>query len=390
MKKIGIITYQDIADGKGRFLQAYALYSAITQLGYQVEIIDYYPIKKGESKSLPYKLFRVLKNPKSLPGYMVKTQSVLMNKRYKKDIVKKRKEYEIFIVKNIKMTNKKYYGYQSLLESELYYDAYVCGSDQIWNPYFQGMDPAYYLKFANKEKRVAYAPSLGTIEIDDERKKILKSNINEMPFVSVREESGAKLVSKLIGREVENVLDPTLLLPKEWWNDFAKKDATDITITRPYVLTFLFDNSKYPRKVAKEIARKYGYDIISIPDSFADMFFSSHKEIAIGPERFVNLFKNAAFICTQSFHGTVLSLIYNKQFYVFNRETKAYVSGVFSRINDLMKMVGLENRILKSGQNINENILRIDYSLVNDILEEKRRESIEYLKRSLEQAIGVK
>lgn len=385
MKKVGIVTYQDIADGKGRFLQAYALYSAIIKLGYNAEIINYFPItKKTEKAGLQQKIIRVMMNPRRLPGYVAKLQYDLMIKRYNKQFIEKRKKYESFIEDNIKITKKKYRGYESLLESQFDYDVYVCGSDQIWNPYFQGTDPAYYLKFASQSKRIAYAPSLGTIQIDNQRKQILKENIKEIPFVSVREESGAKLIASLIGRNVKNVVDPTFLLPKEWWGDFAGETTPD----KPYVLTFLFDNSRYPRRVAKEIAQKYGYDVICIPDSYADMFFSSHKEIAIGPERFVNLFKNASIICTQSFHGTVLSLIYNRPFYVFDRETKAYVSGVFSRINDLLKSVGLENRILKSGQAIPEDNLQIDYTRVNDILEIKSRESLEYLKNSLDQAIG--
>lgn len=384
MKKVGIITYQDIADGKGRFLQAYALYNVIRGLGYEAEIIDYYPERKKTGVSR--KIIRAITNPKLLRVYMAKLQHNIMIKKYKNQFLEKRKKYEAFIQENIKITEKKYFGYQSLLESQLIYDAYVCGSDQIWNPYFQGMDPAYYLKFAPQDKRIAYAPSLGTIQIDDQRKTILKEYIKEIPFVSVREESGAKLVSELIGRDVKNVLDPTLLLPPKWWEDFSGGATPD----KPYVLTFLFDNSKYPRKVAMQIAQEHGYDIISIPDSFADLFFPSRKEISIGPERFVNLFKNASFICTQSFHGVILSLIYNRPFYVFDRETKAYVSGVFSRINDLLRLVGLEDRILKSDQIVPKNRFEIDYARVNSILEEKRKESMDYLKNSLEQATGGK
>lgn len=217
-----------------------------------------------------------MKDPKLLPGYIAKLQQSILNKILKKELMEKRKKYEAYISKNIKFTARKYYGYKSILESNLFYDAFVCGSDQIWNPFFQGMDSTYYLQFAPKEKRIAYAPSLGTILIDDERKNVMKSKISEIPFVSVREESGAKLVSELIDRDIKNVLDPTLLLPKEWWDNFACETARD----KPYILTFLFDNSRYPRKIAKELAQKHGYDVISIPDSFADIFFSSHNIMA--------------------------------------------------------------------------------------------------------------
>jgi len=237
MKKVGIITYQDIADGKGRFLQAYALYTVINKLGYDAEIIDYYPITmEGRTRPvLSKKIFKIMRNPKLLPNYIAKLQQCILNKIFQKQLIEKRNKYESFIRENIKVTDKKYYGYQSILEANLCYDAFVCGSDQIWNPYFQGKDSGYYLQFAPKEKRIAYAPSLGTIQLDDESKEILKSKISEIPFVSVREKSGAKLISNLIGRNVENVLDPTLLLPKEWWDYFANET---IITERPYILTF--------------------------------------------------------------------------------------------------------------------------------------------------------
>jgi hypothetical protein len=386
MKKVGIITYQDIADGKGRFLQAYALYTAINVLGYDAEIIDYFPFSLEEkiNRTLSKKLIGLMKNPTLLPGYIVKLQECIMNKIIKKKVNQKREKYESFIHENIKITNKKYYGYKSILEANLTYDAFVCGSDQIWNPYFQGNDSTYYLQFVPKEKRIAYAPSLGTIQIDDDKKEIIKSMISEIPFVSVREVSGAKLVESIIGRNVKSVVDPTLLLPKKWWFDFANETIKD----KPYILTFLFDNSSFPRNVANKLAKKYGWKIVSIPDTLRDIFSFNNKEIGIGPERFVSLFKNAAFVCTQSFHGTVLSLIYNRPFYVFDRETRIYISGMFSRINDLLVMLKLEDRILKDGEAIPQNNLEIDFSHSNNILERKRKKSLEYLQYSLQQVTG--
>jgi hypothetical protein len=386
MKRVGIITYQDIVDGKGRFLQAYALYTAINALGYDAEIIDYFPfsIEEKTNRILSKKLIGLMKNPTLLPSYIVKSQECIMNKIIKKKVSQKREKYESFIHENIKITNKKYYGYKSILEANLTYDAFVCGSDQIWNPYFQGKDSTYYLQFAPKEKRIAYAPSLGTLQIDDDKKVLIKSMIREIPFVSVREACGAKLVESLIGRNVESVLDPTFLLPKEWWLDFANETIK----SKPYILTFLFDSSSYPRHIANKLAKKYGWKIVSIPDTLRDIFSFNNKEIGIGPERFVSLFKNAAFVCTQSFHGTVLSLIYNRPFYVFDRETRIYISGMFSRINDLLVMLKLEDRILKDGEAIPQNNLEIDFSHSNSILERKRKKSLEYLQYSLQQVTG--
>lgn len=380
MKKIGLITYENIADGKGRFLQAYALYSAIEQLGYLPEVIDYYP-KRDSSKSR--KLIRMLKNINKLRLYANEVLKVLEKKLIKKELKEKYELYKTFIKNNIR-TTESIIGTDEIQNANLKYDAYVCGSDQIWNPKFLGKDPTYYLQFAPEYKRIAYAPSLGTNNISQEDLKFLCDMIRNIPRLSVRESSSAKMLSKEIKEDVFNAIDPTLLMTREWWNNFANKSIEK----EPYVLTFFFDNSTYPRKIANEIATQLGCKIISIPDTIRDILTYKNKRIGIGPEEFVSLFKNATFICTQSFHGTVLSLLYNRPFYVFDRETKAYVSGVFSRINDLLGMVGLENRILKSGQQIPNDILKIDYLTVNKILEIKRKESMEYLRESLEQATG--
>jgi hypothetical protein len=386
MKKIGIVTYKDIADGKGRFLQAYALYSAIQNLGYDTEIIDYYPQQIEDiNNNRISRLKRFIKNPKRWPGYIAKLQKIIMEKKYSNSFKIKRELYEKFINDNIKLSEK-YYGYKSLVNGELSYDAYVCGSDQIWNPNFQGLDPAYYLKFAQNSKRIAYAPSIGTTIIDNKQREIMKQNLKGMTHLSVREKSGVAIIADITRKDVKNVLDPTLLLPIEWWEDFAGKEIPE----KPYVLTFLFDNNKHPRKIAKEIADKYGYDVVSIPNSFSDLFFKGNKEISIGPERFVNLFKNSSFICTQSFHGVILSLIYNKQFFVFNRETKGTRTSIFTRISELLEMLGLESRIMRDGEALSKNIEKIDFTKANLVLEEKRQESLTYLRNALSEAVGGK
>jgi hypothetical protein len=381
MKKVGIITYHDIADGKGRFLQAYALYSAIKSLGYDAEIIDYYPDLIVASRA-PFwkKIFLAISDHNRLRKYFAKSLHMIMKRKYRSNFLRKRELYNDYIKKNIKITPKKFFGRKSVLGNDWQYDAYVCGSDQIWNPYFQGTDKTYYLDFAPTEKRIAYAPSLGTIEIDEERKKLLKENIKAIPFISVREKSGAKLVEGLIGRNIIDVLDPTLLMNRKWWKEMAGSELPE----KPYLLTFFFDNSLYPRKVAKKIAKKHGFEIVNIPDSFLDIFSRSKKEITIGPERFVNLFMNASFICTQSFHGLVLSLIFEKSFYVFDR--KVFDAGMFSRIKDLLEIVHLEDRILIYEQKIPNAIMVDNYVEVNRLLEKKRKESLSFLSDSLNKA----
>jgi hypothetical protein len=384
MKKIGIITYQDIADGKGRFLQAYALYSAIKQLNYIPEIIDYYPRVKSETTNqiTMEKIFRVLNN---FRGYFSAIVDLLKNKLIAEQLKGKRNKYNSFILEKIKITDEKYFGYSEIQSADLGYHAYVCGSDQIWNPKFSGKDPAYYLQFAPQNKRIAYAPSMGTTSVSSEELKTVSEMIAEIPYVSMREASGAALISDTIGKQVFNAIDPTFLMPRQWWNEFANKPAEK----EPYVLTFFFDNSTYQRQMAKKIAKELGCKIISIPDTIRDVLTLQDKKIDICPEEFVSLFKNASFICTQSFHGTVLALLYNRPFYVFDRQTKAYVSGVFSRIQDLLEKVDLTDRILAPGRILPKTFNTLNFDSANSAIERERATSLEFLKNALEKTTGV-
>lgn len=387
MKHIGIITFQDIADGKGRFLQAYALYSAIESLGYNPEIIDYYPYMKSENsyKNIADKLIRMLKNLKNIRGYIYVVLSLIQNKLTAEKIARKRKKYQDFIANRINITTNKYYGYADIKETSFKHNAFVCGSDQIWNPFFVcGQDPVYYLQFVPMNKRIAYAPSMGTTSVPVEELSIMSKMIAEIPYVSMREASGAKLISDKIGRPVFNAVDPTFLMPRQWWNDFANKPAEK----EPYVLAFFFDNSSYPRRMVQKIAKQLNCKVISIPDTIRDFLTVNDKRTDIGPEEFVSLFRHASFICTQSFHGTVLSLLYNKPFFAFDRQTKAYVSGVFSRIQDLLKKVGLTDRILLPGQNLPDRFDMLNFDNANAVIERERAASLQFLKDALEKATG--
>lgn len=150
-------------------------------------------------------------------------------------------------------------------------------------------------------------------------------------------------------------MDPTFLMSRTWW----LKLANELPRKKPYVLTFLFDNNPKPRKAAKEIAKKLNCEVVSIPETLEDLLWNAKKETGIGPQEFVSLFRNAAYVCTQSFHGTVLSLIYNKPFLVFDRSEAGQVDGLILRIENLLKTVGLESRIVRGDETFPEE--KIDF-----------------------------
>lgn len=381
MKKIGIVTYPNIEDGKGRFLQAYTLYSAIRELGYEPEILNYIPKGLKRSFSVKRMLKTILENPDKIYGYIGAFKRLAFGKAQKKKKQRSILKYKIFIEQNIKNWSN-----QSLTENDLkqtmgQYDAFVCGSDQIWNPYFTcGQDENYYLVFAPYEKRIAYAASMGTVQIDENLLKESIEKISNIKYCSVREKDTRDLLSKNSNMQITQVCDPTFLMERKWWDKLASAPK----LGYGYVLTFLFDNNPKPRKMANKIAKERGLRVVSIQEGLSDIFGNTIRMNGLGPEEFVSLFKNAEFICTQSFHGTVLSLIFQKNFLVFDRSEKGQVDGLVMRIENLLREVGLEERIV-----CNEKITsigEINYKAVEEKIDIQRLKSKKFLSDALRNA----
>lgn len=382
-KKVGIITYPRIEDGKGRFLQAYSLYSAILNLGYEPQIINYYPNEWVTKHSFFNKIINFIKNP-NVWGYITAAKRKVVSYIQKKSADDSSRKYKEFISKKINYDYNEVVTKEELTKYEC--DAWVCGSDQIWNPYFSvGVDEVFYLQFVSENKRIAYAASMGTSDIKDEKYSKCVDWISNIRYISVREkETAEKLISEY-GLNAKYVCDPTFLMQHDWWNEFAGKRI----IEGKYLLLFLFDNNPLPRKIAEKIAKERNLKIVCISSDLRDQrkYFSPK---GIGPSDFVALFKYADYVCTQSFHGTVLSLIFNRQFQVFDRSEKGELSGLILRIQSLLKTVGLESQIRANGDEIDGELYREinNYDSVNHILEKERLRGLDFLRNSLENVIN--
>lgn len=378
MGKIGIVTYPRIEDGKGRFLQAYCLYNAIQELGYDAEILNYYPEEWIKHRTVKDKIKTFVENP-NIWAYLKVIKRRMLYRHNTQNTKSKENKYRNFIVNN----GIKYNFDKILHKSELddiQCDAWVCGSDQIWNANFAvGRDDAYYLQFTNAEKRIAYAASMGTLQLDPKYIKRQLKWIREIPYLSVREKDVCKLLSNH-NIDAEHVCDPTFLMTRKWWNELAGERI----ITDNYLLLFVFDNNPLPRKVAEKIAAEKNLKIICLSSYHED----AKKYIileGLGPKEFTSLFKYAQYVCTQSFHGTVLSLLYNRQFQVFDRSEKGELEGLILRIESLINDFGLQSRIRTKEKDFQD--VTIDFSQVNNIIERKRLEGLSFLSCSIRKAI---
>lgn len=261
------------------------------------------------------------------------------------------------------------------------YQAFICGSDQIWSPLC--FDPHYFLDFVKEpERKIAYAPSFGVTQIHD---KYIKENTRQLlrhfSAISVREAAGQKIVEELTGLPPELTVDPTLLFSgEEWKTHFA---LSEDSAAAPYMLAYMLGCNPAHWDVLKEIAKRHKLQLKIIPVFEMDMDREGCIKTPLGPREFLELFLNAAYVCTDSFHGLVFSILFHKPFSVFSRFQKNDPQNQNSRINNLLDLLNLRKRLVDDHFRREDTDEVIDYSRVDSILQEQRERSADYLSNAL-------
>ena len=253
-------------------------------------------------------------------------------------------------------------------------DIYMTGSDQVWNSGYCNLDKSFYLQFGDKDiKRIAYAASFGNEVLETSEEVVVKEYIKDYSAVSVREDSAVGIVNKM-GMDATLVIDPTLQVSREVWINMSAKRLIK---ERYLVLMLLYNEDNDATKIAREIADKNGLKLVKISwemkkPSKVDKLMT-HRT----PEDFISLFNNADFVVTNSFHGLAFSINLNKQFVVIRRNEYN------SRIESLLRLVGLEDRMADIQNCITVASQNIDYTPVNNILNEERKKALAFLKENL-------
>lgn len=388
-KTVGIMTSEEsFLNNYGAVLQGYALQKIVTELGYDCKIIRYkgYGKKRkfGWIKDIIKKILRI--DNKNL--LLKKQKSEKINdiiKRNEKNISLRTAKFLSFQNEKISFYSNERFTWETIKKNVPKFDIYICGSDQIWNPIFHGgiCDRGYFLDFVPKaKKRIAYAPSLGTDFLPKSCKRQMKKLINKMSAVSVREKNGAELLSELMCRKIENVLDPTLLLSKDEWLKLSKMPNLYV---KEYILCYRFSDNYNTLQTVKDISIKTGIPIISIPISpiaMDDPFINLYD---VGPCEFIALINNAKLVCTDSFHATVFSFITDTPFLTFLRENyENKMNSMNSRIYSLLENLELTNRIVNKSDDIDyEKIFFADYSKGKKKILLEKQKSISFLKDNL-------
>jgi len=360
--KTATITYHKVYN-YGALLQAYALQQAQLKLSIDNVIIDYSSEKN--------KVYKKIKG-KSLKILLVNTLRLLETLANLPAIRRRCQKFQNFSNQNLFLTPR-YYTFKELQKNPPNADWYIAGSNQLWNVSTL-LRKEFFLDFGGDEvKRASYAVSMGSYEVSNNYQEQFRELVNRFDAISVREIEAKEYIEKLIDKEVDVKLnfDPVFLLSKEEWSKFAIGKR----IRNKYILCYPLSGHPLIQSAINRLKQLTGYPIVIIS---TELFTHIKGDVTIRdatPQEFVALVKNAEYVLTSSFHGTVFACIFNTKFYSFVGGTAP------TRITGVLKCLKLEHRIADSIEEVNTN--EIDFTEANHIIKKEKESSQDYLRSLL-------
>lgn len=361
MKKVGILPLP-LRENYGGMIQAAALYHIVNELGHKAVLID----KKYSQPFLKTYLKKVFS---SNPLYKIYDVSNLTQRK------KNLKELDRFKSQYFESKTKEIFSDSQIKNNTEGLDTVIVGSDQVWRYRYVSKDyQTYFLDFVcDKQRKISYAASLGVDkwEGDEDTVKVVKELLKRFDAVSVREDSGVNVCKEVFEYEkAMHVLDPTLLPKRSFYDELIKNESITKEIG---VFNYVLDDNAENAKLIQTIGKRLGLPVDKI-----ELLANKHKPSI---EEWLYHFKKAEFVITDSFHGTIFSIIYNKPFIVLVNKSRGA-----SRFESICRLLGLENRLLFSPDVNKAKILmdkKIDYAVVNDKLEQLREKSLAYLQKNI-------
>ena len=356
----------------GSTMQAFALQKTVMELGYGNRIINYVPNKREKlaffckSSARFVTLKAKIENKKIESKFLNRDEIDLKNRKFEEFY-----ENSFFLTEMIPVQNQ-----MKSLNNK--YRIFLCGSDQIWNPnYFKKCN---FLDFVSESnKKIAYAPSIGTTQITENEKRKMKSYLDRFDKISVREESSKRLIESVVDKPVQVVCDPVFLLSREKWIEKMQLKEPE----EKYILCyFLGDNPEY-QKMTEKLQESLKIKVKIIPTNTFGYALGFETQKTVGPKDWLSLLYGAEFVLTDSFHATAFSIIFNKSFYVLKRFSDTSPKSQNSRIYHLLNMTGLEDRIWQNTTNVSyiENDI---WKTVDEKMKTERETSTLWLKNALE------
>ena len=367
--KIDIITRHSVPN-YGSLLQSYATQKVIEEMGFESEIINYTRYEE-RYKNLVNTLIKGKKWDKNIITRMI--YKMIQEPNY----TKMYRRFEKYRKNFLKESRLEYGSLQELKDNVPEADVYCSGSDQIWGKIGTvEYDEAYFLKFIeDRTKRcIAYSSSFGKEEIDGSLEKNINKLLKNYSDILVREDTAKSILKEHGINNVEQVLDPTLLLNKEQWSNLASKVKNK---QKKYILVYQLHDNKSFDKYAKEFSKKTGLKLLRISPSIYHITRSGKLIYLPNQYEFLSLFQNAEYVLTDSFHATVFSIIFNRKF------VDILPGKTSTRIISILKLTGLQDRILTKYDDFSFINKTINFSECNTIIENERKRSMELLKKAI-------
>ena len=367
--KVDIITRHFIPN-YGSILQTYSTQKALEKLGYDSEVINYIKDEETNKKSVATNSNIKqdgLKSKLKRLGYIILQRP---------NVTKMNKTFEKFREKYLRQTAREYHSSKELKEDLPKADVYCTGSDQVWSTIgTEEYDSTYFLDFVPEGKKcISYAASFGTAQLSKNLDKNLSNLLKKYETILVRENTAEEIIRKKGFNNVKQVVDPTLLLNQDEWSKICEPTKLD---GKDYILVYQLHHNKEMEDYVRNLRKHTNLPIYRV---HASIYYGLKPGKFIHlptPGQFVSYIKNAKYIITDSFHGTVFSLIFQKQFIDILPEKTA------TRIESILKLVGLEDRILRSSTDYSFLQKNINFDKAEKILAKERDNSIQDLKNAL-------
>lgn len=264
------------------------------------------------------------------------------------------------------------------------YSAFLVGSDQLWRT--DSVEHGYYtLEWVpDRIRKIAYSTSIGVKKVPWFQKKKNQWFMNRFDYIALREQSACDLVYELTGRKVQVVLDPTLLFTGEQWMMIQKVEPLT---EGKYIFCYLLGNNPGQRNLIRQVKEKTGYKIVALQhlDDYipSDEGFADEAPYNVGPCEFLNYIRNAEYIFTDSFHCSVFSILYKKNFFTFSRFSENAKQSTNTRIDNLLNLTGLSDRRMTTDKTIEEIMTKTcDFEEVDERLSDLRKSSMSYLENA--------
>lgn len=365
----------------GGILQAYATVRYLESQNIDYELINY---RRRQTISEAFRdiprIFNSIWFNSRYEGVQ-RRLNLKINPGYKQKNDIRMKAFAEFKKQSFKKISPEYVGYAALCEGGKRYSAVITGSDQLWSP--AGMPTNYYnLMFVSDHTlKISIASSFGVKQIPWYQKKRTKQYLKRIDYISMRENSGSEIVRELTGRDVPVILDPIFFLSRAEWLEHIPDERE---IKDPYIFAYFLGASQEHRTAVRKLAKEKGLKIVTIRhmDQYIreDEYFGDIAPYDAGPERFLNLLRNAKYVCTDSFHGTVFSILNEKQFVVFDRYSDQSNFSKNTRIDTLCENFGVGERRYKHGILLSDIVKdTIDYRTVNEKYKKLKRATDDYL-----------